>query len=122
MDLERAYDHVNWSCLLNVLQLNFGRKWIRWINTCISTARFFILINVSPKGFFNSQRGHRQGDPLSPYSVIIVMEILSLIFKRAESLGWIKGFKIEVACFGWDVLVMRVSKLQTKHRINFIHE
>lgn len=61
-------------------------------------------------------------DPLSPYQFIIVMEILSLIYKRAESLGWIKEFKIELACFGWDALVMRVSKSRTKHRINYIHE
>lgn len=96
LDLEKAYDHVNRNCLLNLLQLmNLGNKWIEWIKSCISTARFLVWINGSPKGYFKSQRGLRQGDALSPYLFVIVMEILSLMIKRAESLGWIKGFKIE---------------------------
>nr|XP_009757737.1 PREDICTED: uncharacterized protein LOC104210521 isoform X2 [Nicotiana sylvestris]XP_016467055.1 PREDICTED: uncharacterized protein LOC107789716 [Nicotiana tabacum] len=71
--------------------MNFGDKWIEWINYCISTVRCSILINGNPRGFFKSHRGLRQGDPLSPCLFTLVMEAFSMMLKRAENLGWIKG-------------------------------
>ena len=53
LDLEKAYDHINWDFLLTVMQkMGFGEKWAGWIRWCISTASFSVLINGSPAGFF----------------------------------------------------------------------
>ena len=72
-------------------RMGFGLKWIRWINWCISTASFSVLINGSPAGFFGSSRGLRQGDPLSPYLFVIGMEALSCLLKRAVEDNFISG-------------------------------
>ncbi|RVX19759.1 Transposon TX1 uncharacterized 149 kDa protein [Vitis vinifera] len=60
LDLEKAYDHINWNFLLFVLQsMGFGEKWTGWISWCISTTTFSVLINGTPEGYFNSSRGLR---------------------------------------------------------------
>ena len=46
LDIEKAYDQINWNYIINVLQkMGFGDKWVRWIKWCILTTSFSILIN-----------------------------------------------------------------------------
>ena len=54
-DVEKAYDKLNWKFLLLVLKdMGFDYKWIRWIQWCISTTSFSVIINGSPVGFFKA--------------------------------------------------------------------
>ncbi|RVW16809.1 Transposon TX1 uncharacterized 149 kDa protein [Vitis vinifera] len=53
MDIEKAFDHVNWNFLMEVMsKMGFGHRWINWIKWCCSTASFSILINGSPRASF----------------------------------------------------------------------
>ncbi|RVW75000.1 LINE-1 reverse transcriptase-like [Vitis vinifera] len=66
-----------------------------WIWSCISTAKFSVLINGEPAGFFSSSKGLRQGNPLSPYLFIMGMEVLSALIRRAVEGGCISGCRIQ---------------------------
>ncbi|CAN1254586.1 LINE-1 reverse transcriptase homolog [Linum perenne] len=93
LDIEKAYDHTNWGCLLEMMRrMNFPNQWIRWMESCISSATFSVLVNGEAKGYFHSSRGLRQGDSLSPFLFIIVMEVLSQFFIKARRANLIEGF------------------------------
>lgn len=49
-------------------------------------------MNGSPKGFFESSRGSRQGDSLSPYLFILAADLLGRLMARAESIGLLEDF------------------------------
>ncbi|RVX05699.1 LINE-1 reverse transcriptase-like [Vitis vinifera] len=96
LDIEKAYDKVDWNFILTIMKkMGFGEKWIRWIQWCISTASFSVMINGTPMGFFQSSRGLRQGDPLSPYLFVIAMEVFSVFIKRAVEGGFLSGCRVK---------------------------
>ena len=52
LDIEKAYDYLNWNFLLGVMEkMGFGRKWLNWIQWCISTVTFSVLVNGTPLVF-----------------------------------------------------------------------
>ena len=58
LDIEKAYDQINWNFILKVLKkMGFGDKWVSWIEWCISTATFSVLVNGSPAGFLGAREG-----------------------------------------------------------------
>ena len=95
LDIEKAYDSISWEFLYKVLdKMGFGSRWLSWMKWCISTASFSVIINGSPVGFFQSSRGLRQGDPLSPYLFVIGMEVLSCLINRAVDGNYLSGIRV----------------------------
>ena len=95
LDIEKAYDHVNWEYVLEVMRrMGFGQRWISWIFWCMSTVSYSILINGVFEGFFRSTRGIRQGDPLSPYLFVLGMDILSRLVNKVVEGNFLSGCKI----------------------------
>ncbi|RVW25038.1 LINE-1 reverse transcriptase-like [Vitis vinifera] len=96
LDIEKAYDSINWQFLLKTLhKMGFGSKWLGWMWSCISTAKFSVLVNGVPAGFFPSSKGLRQGDPLSPYLFVLGMEVLDALIRRAVAGGYLSGCSIK---------------------------
>ena len=75
-------------------KMGFGSKWLDWVKWYISMVRFSILVNGT-SGFFNNSRGLRQGDHFSPYSFILVMQILSYLLSRAKDGDFIEAFQVK---------------------------
>ncbi|XP_055962303.1 uncharacterized protein LOC130015686 [Mercurialis annua] len=97
VDLQKAYDTVEWDFIEEVLLgLRFERRFIKLIMECIKSAKFSILVNGESCGYFQSARGLRQGDPISPLIFILCMEYLS----RSLALNIMEGtgFKFHKSC------------------------
>ncbi|GJZ70539.1 RNA-directed DNA polymerase, eukaryota [Tanacetum coccineum] len=54
-----------------------------------------ILVNGSPTLEFKFSKGMKQGDPLSPFLFILIMESLHLSFKNVVNAGLYKGIPID---------------------------
>jgi hypothetical protein len=68
-------------------QLGFGQIWRDIICGLLASSSTQVLLNGSPGRRIIHRRGLRQGDPLFPMLFILVMNILALIFNRAEESG-----------------------------------
>ncbi|XP_062028542.1 uncharacterized protein LOC133744454 [Rosa rugosa] len=121
LDLEKAYDYINWSYLQLCLQkFGFNDSWIHLIMHCISSVSFSILVNSEAQGWFKPSRGIRQGDPLSLYLFILAMEPfirhLNALAQNCKSqvgiLSSPLGFRISNLMFADDFLIF--AKCTTK--------
>ncbi|GJW84461.1 RNA-directed DNA polymerase, eukaryota [Tanacetum coccineum] len=96
VDFEKAFDSVRWDYLDGILSnFGFGAKWRGWIQGCLTSAMGSILVNGSPTSEFKFHKGLKQGDPLSPFLFILVMESLHLSFNNILNAGLFKGIHID---------------------------
>lgn len=82
VDIQIAYDLVEWSFLEQILHaLHFPTKFINWVLAYVKTVSYSILLNKCPLEPFEAKRELRQGDPLSPYLFVLVIEYFSRLVK-----------------------------------------
>ncbi|GJW27992.1 RNA-directed DNA polymerase, eukaryota [Tanacetum coccineum] len=95
VDFEKAYDSVRWDFLDDILsKFGFGEKWRKWIHCCLHSSKGSIIINGSPTEEFQFGKGLKQGDPLSPFLFLLVMETLHISFQRVVDEGMYQGIKV----------------------------
>lgn len=53
IDIAKTYDTLSWNVVLDNLSImGFPPNWISWVMTCLSSARFSLLINGQPSIWF----------------------------------------------------------------------
>ena len=87
MDIEKAFDSLNYSFLLAVLKkFGFGTSFINWIETILNKPESCVINSGKTTQYFQLNRGARQGDPISAYLFILVMEVLFTLIKNNEKI------------------------------------
>ena len=67
LDISKAFNSVQWSCLLEVMeQLGFGARWRSWVCGVLATSTTRIMVNGDPGETIYNCKGLREGDPVSP--------------------------------------------------------
>ena len=77
IDIEKAFDSVDHIFLCSSLKkYGFGTEFIQWIKLILNKQESCILNDGHSTGFFLLSSGTRQGDPISAFLFILVIEIL----------------------------------------------
>lgn len=84
IDLEKAYDRINWKFLQYVLmRVGFNDSMGEFIMFIVTSVRMSVLWNGDILESFAPRRGLRQGDPLAPYLFVLCLDSLSQTIKAA---------------------------------------
>ncbi|XP_039057772.1 uncharacterized protein LOC120201183 [Hibiscus syriacus] len=119
IDLQKAFDSINWDFISAVLNsMEFPSKVIDWIIACYSNARYSIAFNGTLIGYFNGAKGIRQGGPISPILFVLIMNVLSNLLNTAASKGMFsfhpkcKNIGLTHLSFADDLLIFCKGKLE----------
>jgi hypothetical protein len=105
IDFEKAYDKVKWDFLQQVLRMKgCDPTWCQWINQYVSKGSVGIKVNDQLGHYFQTRKGLRQGDPLSPILFNIVADILAILIARAKEDGQIGGLIPDLVEGGVSIL------------------
>ena len=97
IDFNKAFDTVSRDFLFRTLSsFGFGPSFLRWIHTFYNNISSCVVNNDFSTQHFTVERGVRQGDPLSAYLFIIVLEILCISLRNSKNIHGIKVDEEEI--------------------------
>lgn len=74
--------------------MDFGKCRMGWMEECVFTSIFFVLVNSSPTKNFKVGRGLRKMNSLSPFLFLLVVEGLTCLVNKVVSVGDYLPFKV----------------------------
>ncbi|XP_047339310.1 uncharacterized protein LOC124942795 [Impatiens glandulifera] len=133
IDISKAFDSVKWGTIHDFLVVaGFPRIFIEWIIQCVSISRFVVCVNGVHGGYFKGKNGVRQGDPLSSYIFVLIMEIFESVlttFRKNHHYTFhpfCEEEKITHLCFADDLFLLAHADVETintiKDALNFFSD
>ena len=109
MDVEKAFDSMDHGFLIDVLKVfGFGENFINWIQIILTNQESCVMNGGNSTGYFKLERGARQGDPISAYLFILVMEVFFQMVRRDRSIEGVNvcGHIFNIIAYADDATVL----------------
>ena len=91
IDIQKAFDSVDHAFIISTLErYGFGNRFVRWVKILLKNQESCIINGGNTTKYFKLEKGTGQGDPISDYLFILVLEILFLCIENKN----IKGLNI----------------------------
>lgn len=93
LDMNKAYDRLEWGILEKILlAYGFVPRWVGLVLKLVTSFTYRYKVNGFISTSITPGRGLRQGDPLSPYLFILVVDVLSHLLIKAKEGARLEGF------------------------------
>ena len=87
VDIEKAFYSVDHQFLINVLKSSgFEKNVVRWIKILLKNQESCIINGGITTKYFKLETGIRQGDPISTYLLILVLESVFAVIKSNQNI------------------------------------
>ena len=93
IDIEKAFDSIDHCFLIRVLEkYGFEKDFIKWIKILLQNQESCIVNGGTTANYFKLDKGTKQGDPISAYLLILVLEIVFLFPKKSKKIYGLNKF------------------------------
>ena len=87
MDIQKAFDSVDHEFMFLTLErAGFGPSFMNWIKILVQNQESCVYNAGTSTGYFPLERGCRQGDPISAYLFILVIEVFFTMVRTNPSI------------------------------------
>ena len=93
VDIEKAFDSINHCFLIKLLKkFGFEKYFTKWIKNLLQNQESCIVNGGTTTNYFKLGKGTRQGDPISAYLFLLVLEIVFLFSKEIKNINCLNMF------------------------------
>ena len=122
LDISKAFDSISWAFLIEVMKhMGIRDLWRDIICGLLGSSSTQVILNGCPGKRIQHRRGLRQGDPLSPMLFILVMDVLGVLFSRAEEAGLLQWLYLEKNLHKISIYADDVVLFLHPHSVGYLH-